>query len=71
LSCYQRRQQYRIRADSLPPESVLARLQKDLSLKAGSDVNLLVLTPEKIERIMKEGPPFCSSLVLNSVTLKG
>jgi len=64
-------QQYRIRADSLPPESVLARLQKDLSLQAGSEVNLLVLTPEKLERLKREGPPFCNSLVLNKVTLIG
>jgi len=56
-----------IKADSLPPESVLARLQKDLSLQAGSEVNLLVLTPEKLERLRSEDPPFCNSLFMNSV----
>lgn len=30
-----------LRADSLPPESELARLQNDLSMKAGVEVNLL------------------------------
>jgi predicted nucleotidyltransferase len=60
-----------IRADSLPPESDLARLQKNLSLQADSEVNLLVLTPEKLEKLKKEDPPFYNSLVLNSVTLKG
>ena len=60
-----------IRADSLPPESVLARLQKDLSLQADSEVNLLVLTPEKLERMKREDAPFYNSLVMNSVTLKG
>ena len=60
-----------IKADSLPPESVLARLQKDLSPQAGSEVNLLVLTPEKLERLRRDDPPFCNSLFMNSVTLKG
>ena len=60
-----------IRADSLPPESELARLQRDLSLQAGVEVNLLVLTPEKLQRLKREDPPFYNSLVTNSVTLKG
>jgi len=60
-----------IRADSLPPESVLARLQKDLSQQTDSEVNLLVLTPEKLERLKREDPPFYNSLVLNSITLIG
>jgi predicted nucleotidyltransferase len=60
-----------IRADSLPPESELARLQMILSLQADSEVNLLVLTPEKLERLKREDPPFYNSLVLNSITLKG
>jgi len=49
----------------------LARLQKDLSQQTDSEVNLLVLTPEKLERLKRDGPPFCNSLVLNSVTLIG
>jgi predicted nucleotidyltransferase len=60
-----------IRADSPPPESELARLQRDLSLKAGSEVNLLALTPEKLVRLKREDPPFYNSLVMNSVTLRG
>jgi predicted nucleotidyltransferase len=60
-----------IRADSLPPECMLARLQKDLSQQADSEVNLLVLTPEKLERLKKEDKPFYNSLVMSSVTLKG
>ena len=60
-----------IRADSLPPESELARLQRDLGLQADTEVNLLVLTPEKLERLKKEDPPFYNSLVYNSVILKG
>ncbi len=60
-----------LRADSLPPEGELAMLQKDLSLQAGVEVNLMVLTPEKLERLKREDPPFYNSLVMNSVTLKG
>ena len=60
-----------IRADSLPQESVLARLQKDLSLQTEGEVNLLVLTPEKLESLRREDPPFYNSLFMNSVTLKG
>jgi predicted nucleotidyltransferase len=60
-----------IEAESLPPEKELARLQRDLSLQVGSEVNLLVLTPEKLERLKGEDPPFYSSLVMNSVTMKG
>ena len=60
-----------IRADSLPPESVLSRLQRDLSHQADSEVNLLVLTPEKLERLKIDDAPFYNSLVMSSVTLKG
>jgi predicted nucleotidyltransferase len=60
-----------IRADHQPPESDLARLQRDLSQQADCEVNLLVLTPEKLERLKKEDKPFYNSLVMNSVTLKG
>jgi predicted nucleotidyltransferase len=60
-----------IKADSLPPESVLARLQKDLSQQADCEVNLLVLTPEKLERLKREDKPFYNSLVMSSVKLIG
>lgn len=60
-----------IKADSAPSESLLARLQKDLSLKAESEVNLLVLTPEKLERMKIEDAPFYNSLIMNFLTLKG
>jgi len=60
-----------IRVDILPPESELARMQRDLGLQAGSEVNLLVLTPEKLKSLKREDPPFYNSLVMNSVTLKG
>jgi predicted nucleotidyltransferase len=60
-----------ISAEVLPPESDLARLQRDLSLQTGSEVNLLVLTPGKLERIKLEDSPFFNSLIMGSMTLKG
>jgi DNA-binding MarR family transcriptional regulator len=46
-------------------------LQRDLSLQTSSEVDLLVLTPEKLERIKREDPPFYNSLIMCPVTLKG
>ncbi|HNX39542.1 MAG TPA: nucleotidyltransferase domain-containing protein [Methanothrix sp.] len=60
-----------IKADSLPEQNILARLQRDLSLQTGSEVNLLMLTPERLERLKIEDPPFYHSLMMNCVTLKG
>ncbi|MDD2756818.1 MAG: nucleotidyltransferase domain-containing protein [Methanothrix sp.] len=60
-----------IKADSLPAESMLARMQKDLSLQTRAEVNLLVLTPEKLERLKREDKPFYNSLIIGQVTLKG
>jgi predicted nucleotidyltransferase len=60
-----------IMADSLLSESELAGLQRDLSQQAGVEVNLLMLTPEKLERLRREDLPFYNSLVMKSVTLKG
>jgi len=42
-----------------------------LSQQADSEVNLLVLTPEKLERLTREDKPFYNSLVMSSVTLIG
>lgn len=60
-----------IRAEVQPSENDLARLQRDLSLQTGSEVDLLVLTPKKLERIKREDPPFYSALITCPVTLKG
>jgi predicted nucleotidyltransferase len=60
-----------IKADSLPAENMLARMQKDLSLQTRAEVNLLVLTPEKLERLKREDKPFYNSLIISQVTLKG
>ncbi|VVB64999.1 Bacterial regulatory protein, arsR family [uncultured archaeon] len=60
-----------IRADSLPKESDLARLQRDLSLRTGAEVNLLVLTPQKLRELKINDPPFYASLITNYLTIKG
>jgi predicted nucleotidyltransferase len=60
-----------IKVDSLPEQAVLARLQRDLSLQTGSEVNLLVLTPGKLERLKIVDTSFYNSLVMGFVTLKG
>jgi predicted nucleotidyltransferase len=60
-----------INVDSMPEQGILARLQRDLSLQTGSEVNLLILTPERLERLKIEDHPFYNSLVTGFVTLKG
>lgn len=60
-----------IRADRPPEESDLARLQRDLSRLTGTEVNLLVLTPQKLAELRINDPPFYSSLIMNSLTIKG
>jgi len=60
-----------MKAESLPAESILSRLQRDLSLQTGAEVNLLVLTPDKLEKLKREDKPFYNSLVMGSTTLIG
>lgn len=60
-----------IRVDSYPPEKELAKLQSDLWKKAGCEVNLLVLTPEKIRDILARDIPFYNSLARTSIVLEG
>lgn len=60
-----------INADARPEESDLARLQRDLSTLTETEVNLLVLTPQKLAELRINDPPFYSSLIMNSLTIKG
>jgi predicted nucleotidyltransferase len=60
-----------ISADSLPEELGLSRLQRDLSLRAGTEVNLLVINQQKLAELKINDPPFYSSLIMNSLTIKG
>lgn len=60
-----------IMVDPYPSEHELARLQKDIRTMAGVEVNMLVLTDEKVERIKRTDMPFYNSLVRTSIILKG
>ena len=60
-----------IMVDPYPSEHELARLQKDIRTMAGVEVNMLVLTDEKVERIKRTDLPFYNSLVRTSIILKG
>lgn len=60
-----------IKVDSMPEQSKLARLQRDLRMQTGSEVNLLILTPERLETLKTEDHPFYNSLLKDFLTLKG
>lgn len=60
-----------IKVDIYPSENELAYLQKDVRTMTGAEVNLLVLTPKKIDEIKKTDPPFYNSLIRTSVILVG
>ncbi len=57
--------------DAYPAENQMARLQRDISTMAGAEVNMLVLTPEKMKSIKKADQPFQNSLIRTSIVLKG
>jgi hypothetical protein len=42
-----------------------------LSLRAGTEVNLLVINQQKLAELMINDPPFYNSLIMNSLTIKG
>ncbi len=60
-----------VKADAFPSEYQLARLQRDISAMAGVEVNMLVLTPEKMKSIKMADQPFYNSLLGKSIVLKG
>ncbi|MCK5660598.1 MAG: ArsR family transcriptional regulator [Methanosarcinales archaeon] len=60
-----------LKVEGFPPEYQLARLQKDIRAMAGVEVNMIILTPDKIESIKKSDPPFYNSLQRTSVVLMG
>ncbi len=60
-----------VKVDAYPTEYQLARLQRDISAMAGVEVNMLVLTPEKIKSIKIADQPFYNSLLRTSIVLKG
>ena len=60
-----------LKVEGFPQEYQLARLQKDIRTMAGVEVNMIILTPEKIESIKKSDSPFYNSLQRTSVVLMG
>lgn len=59
-----------IKTDKYPNEKELAQLSKVLRETVHADIQLLVLTPEKIEQLKKD-EPFFSSLYYGSILLWG
>lgn len=59
-----------IKTDKYPNENEIANISKTLRKMTNSDVQLLVLTPTKLEQIKKD-KPFFSSLYYNSLILWG
>lgn len=54
-----------------PSEYKIGKLNKNLRTLANTEVNMLILTPEKLERLKKTDKPFYNSLIKNSIILKG
>jgi predicted nucleotidyltransferase len=60
-----------VKVDAYPAEYKMARLQRDISAMAGVEVNMLVLTPEKMKSIKMADQPFYNSLLRTSILLEG
>jgi predicted nucleotidyltransferase len=60
-----------VRVDMYPTEYQLAYLQGDMREMTHAEVNLLVLTPEKLLSIQESDLPFYNSLLRTSVILSG
>lgn len=60
-----------IKTDENPPEEKLNLFYKELKTRTTSEINILILTPEKLESIKKTDPPFYHSLQRNSLLLEG
>jgi predicted nucleotidyltransferase len=54
-----------------PGERKVAALSNDVRKILGRNVQILILTPERIDRLKKEDPVFYYSLVFGSMTLYG
>jgi len=60
-----------IRVERYPPEKELAQIQNALRKAAGCEINLLVLTPQKMRELRSKDAPFYNSLVRTSIVLDG
>lgn len=60
-----------IKVKKHPSEEKIAKASAELGKRIGYDVRILVLSPERIERLKKEDPIFYHSLVFGSISLWG
>jgi predicted nucleotidyltransferase len=60
-----------IKVDKHPGEMKVATVSNDIRRILGRSVQILVLTPERIDRLKREDPIFYYSLVFGSITLCG
>ena len=60
-----------IKVSKRPKEIKIATISNEIRKALGRDVQILVLTPERIERLKKEDPIFYYSLVFGSIKLYG
>lgn len=60
-----------VRVNEYPSEYEISKLNKDLKDKTMNEINILVLTPEKLNKLKNTDKPFYNSLLINSIILKG
>jgi predicted nucleotidyltransferase len=60
-----------IKTDKRPSPNQINQLYKKLKIKTSSEVDILILTPEKLESIKKTDTPFYHSLKRSSLLLEG
>jgi predicted nucleotidyltransferase len=60
-----------IKVEQYPSEDELNHLYKNLKSRTASEVNMLILTFQKLDSIKKTDPPFYNSLQRNSLILEG
>jgi predicted nucleotidyltransferase len=60
-----------VKVEKYPPEQKISLLNKNLRAMTESEVNMLILTPEKLETLKNTDKPFYNSLLRNSIILKG
>lgn len=60
-----------VKIEKYPSEKKINQLNKDLRNMTETEVNMLILTPEKLETLKNTDKPFYNSLLRNSIILKG
>jgi len=60
-----------VKVESYPSEFELAKLQRRFTEMTGSETNLLVLTPKKLDELRARDKPFYYALLRDSIVLRG